>query len=48
MLRRDVTLDHVNCLVAATALVNRGVLVTGNPEDFPVSELVVEHGPVGT
>jgi predicted nucleic acid-binding protein len=33
--RRGTTLDQADCLVAATALVNRGVLITGNPRDFP-------------
>jgi hypothetical protein len=32
---------------AAAALVIGGRLATGNPADFPMSELEVEHWPVG-
>jgi predicted nucleic acid-binding protein len=45
---RGTTLYQADCLVAGTTLVNRGVLVTGNPRDFPMEELQVEHWPVGT
>lgn len=44
---RGVTLYQADCLVAATALVNDATLVTGNPKDFPMGELRVEHWPVG-
>lgn len=44
---RGVTLYQGDCLVAATAWVNDGTLATGNPKDFPMSELKVEHWPVG-
>ena len=44
---RGVTLFQADCLVAATALVNRATLVTGNPKDFPMAELTVDHWPVG-
>jgi predicted nucleic acid-binding protein len=44
---RGVTLYQSDCLVAATAWVNGGALATGNPKDFPMRELKVEHWPVG-
>jgi len=44
---RGVTLYQSDCLVAATAWVNDGSLATANPKDFPMSELRVEHWPVG-
>jgi len=45
---RGITLFQADCLVAATALVNRGALATGNPKDFPMPELPVDHWPVGS
>jgi predicted nucleic acid-binding protein len=45
---RGVTLYQGDCLVAATAWANDGALATGNPKDFPMRELKVEHWPVGT
>jgi predicted nucleic acid-binding protein len=45
---RGVTLFQTDCLVAGTALVNRATLATGNPKDFPMVELTVDHWPVGT
>jgi predicted nucleic acid-binding protein len=44
---RGVTLYQSDCLVAATAWANGGELATGNPKDFPMKELKVEHWPVG-
>jgi hypothetical protein len=44
---RGVTLAQADCLVAAAALVVGGRLATGNPKDFPMAELAVEHWPVG-
>jgi predicted nucleic acid-binding protein len=44
---RGVTLWEADCLVAATAKVNGAEFVTGNPGDFPMSELEVIHWPVG-
>lgn len=44
---RGRTLSQADCLVAAAA---RGVaarLATGNPKDFPMRELTVDHWPVG-
>lgn len=44
---RGVTLYQSDCLVAATTMVHDGALATGNPKDFPMSELRVDHWPVG-
>lgn len=42
-----VTLRQADCLIASAA-VSAGVpLATGNPKDFPMPELDVEHWPVG-
>jgi predicted nucleic acid-binding protein len=41
------TLTQADCLIAAAALGIGGRLATGNPRDFPMVELVVEHWPVG-
>lgn len=44
--RRGRTLHASDCLIAAAA-VGIGVrLATGNPKDFPMANLVVEHWPV--
>jgi predicted nucleic acid-binding protein len=45
---RGRTLAQADCLVAAAALAVGGRLATGNPRDFPMRELTVEHWPVGT
>ena len=42
-----VTLTQADCLIAAAALAIGGHLVTGNPDDFPMAELIVAHWPVG-
>lgn len=44
---RGVTLYQADCLVAAAAVVHSAVLVTGNPKDFPMPEVTLEHWPVG-
>jgi predicted nucleic acid-binding protein len=44
---RGETLSQADCLVAAAALSLGGRLATGNPRDFPMPELVVEHWPAG-
>jgi len=44
---RGHTLAQADCLVAAAALSIGGRLATGNPRDFPMSELTVEHWPAG-
>jgi len=45
--RQGRTLSQGDCLVAAAALSIGGRLATGNPKDFPMEELTVEHWPVG-
>lgn len=50
--RRDfaetgITLHQADCLIAAATSAVDGRLATGNPADFPMSDLVVEHWPVG-
>ena len=45
---RGITLFQADCLVAAAAVVLNTVLVTGNPKDFPMPVLPMEHWPVGT
>lgn len=46
--RRGKTLAQADCLVAAAALSIGGRLATGNPKDYPMTELEIEHWPVGT
>ncbi len=44
---RGVTLAQADCLVAAAAVGIGARLATGNPKDFPMPELEVEHWPAG-
>jgi predicted nucleic acid-binding protein len=44
---RGRTLAQADCLVAAAAVAVSGRLATGNPKDFPMPELLVEHWPAG-
>jgi predicted nucleic acid-binding protein len=44
---RGVTLSQADCFVAAAALRVGARLCTGNPKDFPMPEVHVEHWPVG-
>lgn len=44
---RGVTLSQADCLIAAAAEAASAVLATGNPKDFPMPDLRVEHWPVG-
>ncbi|MGI8722933.1 MAG: PIN domain-containing protein [Geodermatophilaceae bacterium] len=44
---RGVTLWQADCLIAAAAVGLHAVLATGNPKDFPMTEVSVEHWPVG-
>jgi predicted nucleic acid-binding protein len=44
---RGTTVTQADCLIAAAALSVGGRLATGNPRDFPMPELTVEHWPVG-
>ena len=45
---RGTTLFQADCLVAGAAWVHKAVLVTGNPKDFPMDDVTVEHWPVGS
>jgi predicted nucleic acid-binding protein len=42
-----VTLSQADCLIAAAAVSVNATLATGNPRDFPMAEVEVEHWPVG-
>jgi hypothetical protein len=44
---RGRTLSQADCLVAAAAVSIGGRLATGNPKDFPMPELDLEHWPAG-
>jgi len=44
---RGRTLAQADCLVAAAARSIGGRLATGNPRDFPMAEVAVEHWPTG-
>jgi predicted nucleic acid-binding protein len=44
---RGVTLSQADCLIAAAAVGVGARLATGNPRDFPMDDLEVEHWPVG-
>ena len=44
---RGITLSQADCLVAAAAVGVGARLATGNPKDFPMPGLTVEHWPVG-
>jgi predicted nucleic acid-binding protein len=44
---RGITLGQGDCLIAAAAYAVGARLATGNPEDFPMDEVTVEHWPVG-
>ncbi len=45
--QRGVTLQQADCLIAAAAVSIDARLATGNPKHFPMSDLTVEHWPVG-
>jgi predicted nucleic acid-binding protein len=44
---RGITLSQADCLIAAAAASAGARLATGNPKDFPMPGLYVEHWPVG-
>jgi predicted nucleic acid-binding protein len=44
---RGITLGQGDCLIAAAAYGVGARLATGNPKDFPMDEVTVEHWPVG-
>lgn len=45
--RRGRSLSQADCLVAAAAVAVGARLATGNPKDFPMRGVQVEHWPVG-
>jgi predicted nucleic acid-binding protein len=45
--RRGVTLSQSDCLIAAAAVGVHATVATGNPKDFPMDGVSVEHWPVG-
>lgn len=45
--KNGVTLSQTDCLIAAAARAMAAVLATGNPGHFPMSDVTVEHWPVG-
>ena len=44
---RGVTLSQPDCLIAAAAVSAGARLATGNPRDFPIPEIELEHWPAG-
>jgi predicted nucleic acid-binding protein len=44
---RGMSLSQSDALIAAVAYTSGAVLATGNPRDFPMQEITVEHWPVG-
>jgi predicted nucleic acid-binding protein len=44
---RGMTLAQADCLIAAAAVSVNARLATGNPRDFPMPEVDVDHWPVG-
>lgn len=44
---RGQTLSQSDCLVAAAAHSASARIATGNPKDFPMPDVLVEHWPVG-
>jgi predicted nucleic acid-binding protein len=46
--RHGKTLTQADCLIAASAVALGARLATGNPLDFPMADLAVEHWPAGT
>jgi predicted nucleic acid-binding protein len=44
---RGINLGQSDCLVAAAAVGIEARLATGNPRDFPMPEITLEHWPAG-
>jgi predicted nucleic acid-binding protein len=44
---KGVTLAQADCLIGAAAFERGATLATGNPRDFPMGGVVVEHWPTG-
>ncbi len=45
--RRGVTLHQADCLIAAAAAGVNAALATANVDDFPMTEISVQHWPAG-
>lgn len=45
---RGTTLSQADCLIAAAAVTLSVPLATGNPRDFPMAEVDVQHWPAGS
>lgn len=45
--KRGMILHQADCLIASAAVSVGAALATGNPDDFPMAELVVQHWPAG-
>ena len=45
--RRGVTLHQADCLVAAAAAGVNAAVATANVDDFPMTEINVQHWPIG-
>jgi predicted nucleic acid-binding protein len=45
--RRGRTLSQADCLIAAAAGAIEARVATGNPNDFPMREVQIEHWPAG-
>lgn len=44
---RGITLHQADCLIAAAAVGIGAALATANVDDFPMSEVLVDHWPIG-
>jgi predicted nucleic acid-binding protein len=44
---RGITLHQADCLIAAATAGIEAYLATGNPADFPMDDITVQHWPVG-
>ncbi len=44
---QGITLHQADCLIAAATATIEARLATGNPADFPMNDITVEHWPVG-
>jgi predicted nucleic acid-binding protein len=44
---RGITLSQADCLIAAATHGVGATLATGNPKDFPMDEVAIDHWPVG-
>lgn len=44
---RGLTVHQADCMIAAAGVGIGARLATGNPDDFPMTGLIIEHWPVG-